>query len=52
MNSRSLVEATFARRKTPRVPLGLYAVDHDTIERVIGRPTYVRNKVETQIAFW
>ena len=52
MTSRELVEATIARRETSRVPLGLYAVDHDTVSRVIGRPTYVRNKVETQIAFW
>ena len=32
------------------VPLGFYAVDHDTVERVLGRPTLVRNKVEIQIA--
>jgi len=37
---------------TDRVPLGFYVVDYDTIERVIGRKTFVRNKIATQIALW
>jgi hypothetical protein len=32
--------------------LGFYAVDYDTVERVLGRKTYVRNKIETQLALW
>lgn len=52
MNSKERVQAAIARQPVDRVPLGFYAVDHDTIERVIGRPTYVRNKIETQIALW
>lgn len=52
MNSRERVTAAIARQPVDRVPLGLYAVDHDTVERVIGRPTYVRNKIATQIALW
>lgn len=52
MNSKERVRAAIARRPVDRVPLGFYVVDHDTIERVIGRPTYVRNKPATQIALW
>lgn len=52
MNSRERVQAAIARQPVDRVPLGFYAVDHDTVARVLGRPTYVRNKVATQIALW
>ena len=52
MNSKERVQATIARQPVDQVPLGFYAVDHDTVERVIGRPTYVRNKVAIQIALW
>ena len=52
MNSRERVSKAIARKSVDRIPLGFYAVDHDTIESVIGRPTLVRNKVETQIAIW
>jgi uroporphyrinogen-III decarboxylase len=34
------------------VPLGFYAVDYDTVEKVLGRPSYVRNKIEIQLALW
>ena len=52
MNSRERVAAAIARRPVDRVPLGFYTVDHDIIAKVIGRPTLVRNKVESQIALW
>jgi len=52
MNGKQRVRAAIARQAPDKVPLGFYAVDHDTIERVIGRKTYVRNKVETEIALW
>lgn len=52
MNSRERVAAAIARRPVDRVPLGFYAVDHDTVARVLGHPTYVRNKIEIQIALW
>lgn len=52
MNSKERVRAAIARQPVDRVPLGFYLVDHDTIERVIGRPTYVRNNIATQIALW
>ena len=52
MNSRERVSEAIARKFVDRIPLGYYAADHDTIEKVIGRPTLVRNKVEAQIAIW
>lgn len=52
MNSRERVRACIAREPTDSVPLGFYLVDHDTISRVIGRPTYVRNNVATNLAYW
>ena len=52
MTSKERVQAAIAREPVDRVPMGFYAVDCDTIANVLGRPTLVRNKVETQIALW
>jgi uroporphyrinogen decarboxylase len=52
MNSKERVQAAIARQPVDQVPLGFYAVDHDTVERVIGRPTFVRNKIDVPIALW
>ncbi len=52
MNSKERVRAAVARQPVDKVPLGFYVVDYDTIERVIGHETYVRNKVNAQIGFW
>ena len=52
MNSKERVAASIARQPVDQVPLGFYAVDHDTVEKVIGRPTYVRNKIQIQLALW
>ncbi|MFC1735183.1 uroporphyrinogen decarboxylase family protein [Candidatus Hydrogenedentota bacterium] len=52
MTSRERVRAAIAREPVDKLPLGFYAVDHDIIEKVIGRPTLIRNKVETVLAVW
>jgi uroporphyrinogen decarboxylase len=52
MNGKERVKATIQGKPVDRIPLGFYVVDCDTIEKVIGRPTYVRNKVAQQIALW
>ncbi len=52
MNSKERVQTTIAGQEPDRVPLGFYAVDYDTIEKVLGRKTYVRNKIEIQLALW
>lgn len=35
-----------------RVPIGEFAVDFDTVEKILGRETYLRAKAKSQIAFW
>ncbi len=52
MNSRETVLAALEHRATPRVPLGSFAFDHDTVSRVIGHETFLRNKARSQIALW
>ena len=52
MNSRERVRAAIERKPVDQVPLGFYCVDYDIVERVLGRPTYVRNKIAFQVALW
>jgi uroporphyrinogen-III decarboxylase len=52
MNAKERVRTAINRETPDQVPLGFYLADYDTIEKVIGRPTYVRNKAQSQIAFW
>lgn len=52
MNSKERVATVLAGGLPDRVPLADWAVDHDTVERLLGRPTYLRNKAACQIAFW
>ena len=52
MNSKERVRAAIARQPVDQAPLGFYLVDHDIISRVIGRPTYLRNRTAYEIAIW
>ncbi|HUU59008.1 MAG TPA: uroporphyrinogen decarboxylase family protein [Phycisphaerae bacterium] len=52
MTGKERGKAAVARRPVDRVPLGLYAVDYDTVAAVIGRPTIVRNQIAMQTALW
>ncbi len=52
MTSKERAKAAINKKKVDKVPFGTYVVDCDTVSRVIGRKTYVRNKVDMQIAFW
>ena len=52
MNSRERVLAALEHRPVDRLPLGFFAVDHDTVSRVLGRETYLRAKAKSQIALW
>lgn len=52
MNSKERVKNAINRQPVDRAPLGVYAIDHDTVSKVLGRPTYVRNKPAQQIAIW
>jgi len=52
MNSKERVQATLEGRIPDRVPWGEFAVDFDTVERIIGHETYFRAKAKSRIAFW
>lgn len=52
MNSNERVAKVFAGEIPDRVPIGEFAIDFDTIEKIIGRPTYLRAKAKSKIAFW
>ncbi len=52
MTSKERVAAVLEGRLPDRVPYGEFAVDFDTVERIIGHETYLRAKARSQIAFW
>ena len=52
MNSKQRVQAALEGRIPDRVPWGEFAVDFDTVEKIIGHETYLRAKAKSQIAFW
>lgn len=52
MNSNERVTKVFNGDLPDRVPIGEFAIDFDTIEKIIGRPTYLRAKAKSKIAFW
>jgi len=52
MNSHERVTHVFTGEIPDRVPIGEFAIDFDTIEKIIGRPTYLRAKAKSKIAFW
>lgn len=52
MTSKECVKRVINQQPAPYVPLGFYIVDYDTIEAVIGRETYVRNKIKMRVAYW
>ena len=52
MNSRERVIAALRHQSVDRVPYGEFSVDSDTIAKVLGHETFVRNKAGSQIALW
>ncbi|MCS7181254.1 MAG: hypothetical protein NZ891_07920, partial [bacterium] len=52
MTSKDRVKNLIKRENIDKIPFGFYVVDYEIIEKIIGRPTYVRNKVKIQIALW
>ena len=52
MNSKQVVNSVLNHKEPAYIPLGTYAIDCDIVKRIIGHETYVRNKVETQLALW
>jgi len=52
LNSRERVIAALRHEPVDRVPYGEFSVDSDTVARVLGHETYLRNKAASQIALW
>ena len=52
MNSNQRVHAALRGEIPDRVPIGEFAVDFDTVEKLLGHETYLRAKAKSQIAFW
>jgi len=52
MTGKQRVAATVARQPADHVPLGLYAVDHQIVSQVLGRRTYVRDKIAHKLLLW
>jgi len=52
MNSKERVKSVLDGGVPDRVPWGEWAVDFDTVGRVIGRETFYRAKARSQFAFW
>ncbi len=50
MTPRECVRTAIDGGHPDRVPLGFYAVDCDTVQKVIGRQSYVRDKIRTVLA--
>jgi uroporphyrinogen-III decarboxylase len=52
MTSKERVAAALEGRMPDRVPYAEFAVDFDTVERLLGHETFLRAKAKSQIAFW
>jgi hypothetical protein len=52
MTSKQRVLETLEGRIPDRVPWGEFAVDFDTVERILGHETFLRAKARSQRAFW
>lgn len=52
MTSKERVLAALDGREPDRVPIGEFAIDFDTVEKILGHETYLRAKAKSQIAFW
>ena len=52
MNSKQRVLTVLQGGIPDRVPIGEFAIDFDTVEKILGHETYLRAKAKSQIAFW
>jgi hypothetical protein len=52
MNGKVRVKRTLARLPVDRPPIGFFAIDFDTVEKILGHETYLRAKAKSQIALW
>ena len=52
MKSKQAVSDVLNHKTPSYIPLGTYAIDCDTAQKILGHETYVRNRIKTQIAIW
>lgn len=52
MNSKERVKAALNLQVPDKIPYGEFAIDFDTVEKILGHETYLRAKAKSQIAFW
>lgn len=52
MNSKQSVFAVLNKQSPDYIPIGMYAIDCDTVEKILGHKTYVRNKAGITLALW
>ena len=52
MTSKQRVQAALDHRVPDKIPFGEFAIDFDTVEKILGHETYLRAKAKSQIAFW
>lgn len=52
MTSKERVKAVLSHEVPDKVPWGEWAVDFDTVERIIGHETYYRAKARSTLALW
>ncbi len=52
MDSKTRVKTALAHQVPDQIPFGEFAIDYDTVEKILGRETYVRAKAKSQIALW
>ena len=52
MNSKENVMAVLKHNNPDEIPLGMFAIDCDTVKNIIGRDTFVRNKAGQTLALW
>ncbi len=52
MTGKERVLLTLDHKVPDKVPWGEFAIDYDTVEKIIGHETYLRAKAKSKIAFW
>ncbi len=52
MTSSERVRKVLSGEMPDRVPTGEFAIDFDTVEKIIGHETYLRAKAKSKMAFW
>lgn len=52
MNSKERVKAALNFQIPDKIPYGEFAIDFDTVKKILGHETYLRAKAKSQIAFW